>query len=108
MNTQLSHITKNSKRTMAYRNRLHTQGVKRIEIRVSSQDVILIHNIARILRADGDEATSLREQIQKVTGGGVGTSTGKDLVAFLRHSPLAEAVLNLERDKTTSRTVIFE
>ncbi len=108
MNTQLSHTTENHKRTIAYRNRLRTQGVKRIEVRVSSQDVPLVHSIARILRTDGNEATSLREKIQQATGGGVDTSTGKDLVAFLRHSPLAEVSLNLERDKATSRTVTFE
>ena len=108
MNTQSSHTTENHKRTMKYRNRLHAQGIKRIEVRVSSQNVPLVHSIARILRTDGNEATNLREQIQKIMGAGVNTSTGKDLVAFLRHSPLAQVSLNLERDKATSRTVIFE
>jgi uncharacterized protein (DUF1778 family) len=35
--------------------------------------------------------------------------TGKDLIAFFRNSPLAEAALelDLERDKSTSRTITF-
>lgn len=106
MNTQ-SNTTDNQKRVTAYRNRLHTLGVKRVEVRIPGQDVPLIHNIAGILRTGGNEAASLREQIHQATGDGVDT-TGKDLVAFMRHSPLVEVDLNIERDKATSRTVSFE
>jgi len=105
MNTHSSNTTENHKRTMAYRDRLHTQGVKRVEVRIPAQDVPLVHNIAGILRTGGDEAATLREQIQQATGEGVDT-TGKDLIAFLRNSGLSD--LNLERDKSTGRTITFE
>jgi hypothetical protein len=107
MEAQSQNTTDNYRRTKAFRDRLDVQGVKRIEVRIPARDVPLVHSIAGILRAGGDEATNLREQIQQATGENTAT-TGKDLVAFFRDSPLMDVDINLERDTSTSRTIDFK
>jgi hypothetical protein len=107
MNTQSTNTSDNRRRTAAYRHRLDSQGVKRVEVRIPARDVPLVHSIAGVLRSGGDEAATLREQMQLATGDDA-AATGKDLVAFFRNSPLASVGLNPERDKSSSRTVSFE
>lgn len=108
MNSQTINTTgSNTRRVRTYRNRLHSQGVKRVEVRIPAQDVPLVHNIAGILRTGGNEAAILREHIQQATGDDEHT-TGKDLITFLRNSGLSDVDLDLERDKSTSRTVTLE
>ena len=97
---------KHNQRINAYRSRLQNQGVKRVEIRIPVQDVHLLHSIAGILRTGGEEAYLLREKMSHATGEEA-HSTGKDLIAFFRNSPLKDTVLELERDSATSRTITF-
>jgi hypothetical protein len=97
---------KHNRRVRTYRSHLQNQGVKRVEIRIPLQDVPLVHNIADVLRAGGNEASMLREQMHRAAGGERHT-TGKDLVAFFHSSPLNDTGLELERDTATSRTLTF-
>lgn len=106
MHTIQSATNNHNRRVKAYRNRLQNQGVKRVEVRIPAQDVPLVHGIAGILRAGGDEARTLREQIHHATSDDQ-QATGKDLVAFFRASPLKDVTLDLERDTATSRTISF-
>jgi hypothetical protein len=107
METRSTNTTGNHRRTKTFRDRLHNQGVKRVEVRIPARDVPLVHSIASILRSGGYEAATLREQMQLATSDGT-DATGKDLIAFFRNSPLVNTDLNLVRDKTTSRTINFE
>lgn len=104
MQTPNSTTNNHNLRIKAYRSRLQNQGVKRVEVRIPVQDVPLVHSIAGILRTGGDQAHSLRAQVQHATGDDKHT-TGKDLIAFFRTSMLKDTELDLERDATTSRTI---
>jgi hypothetical protein len=106
MQTTNSTTDKHNQRVRTYRSHLRNQGVKRVEVRIPLQDVPLVHNIADILRAGGNEASMLRRQMHHAAGEEKHT-TGKDLVAFFHSSPLNDVGLELERDTATSRTLTF-
>lgn len=107
MKTRPTSTEDNRRRTTVYRNRLHNQGIKRVEVRIPARDVPLLHGIAGILRTGGNEAFVLREQLQQAAGDST-QATGKDFVAFFRNSPLMGVDLDLKRDKSTSRTITFD
>ena len=90
-----------------YRSRLQRQGIKRVEIRIPSQDAPLARDIADVLRSGGRKAFLLRERIKELSHG-KNVASGSDLVAFFRNSPLKDVSLDLKRAKETSRTVCFE
>jgi hypothetical protein len=50
------------------------------------------------------KAQELRQQMKQARGNDQ-QNTGKDLIAFFRNSPLAEVAIELERDKSRSRTI---
>ena len=68
-------------------------------------DAAVIKTAAEALRRGGDEARSVREAIAPAVSA---ARTGKELVAFLRASPLVGEELDFERDTSTGRVVDFE
>ena len=77
-------------------------GLRRIEVTVPVADTALIRAAAKAFREGGDEARALRETLAPTV---VIAQTGKELVAFLRASPLVGEHLEFERDGSTGRVV---
>ena len=93
-------------RVARYRRRVSASGAQRVEVTVPSRDASLVKAIAGALRSGGEEAEHVRRSLQPV----LATSrvrTGGELVAFLRASPLTEAELPIERDRSTGRSADF-
>ena len=91
-------------RVARHRRKVATGGSKRVEVTIPARDAPLIKAAAGVLRAGGDGANSVREALQSLASPPT-ARTGKDLVAFLRASPLAEVELEIERDRTTGRSI---
>lgn len=81
-----------------------TRSAKRVEVTVPSRDAPLVKAIAEALRSGGEEARRIREALQPVLSV-PRAKTGSALVAFLRASPLVGAELQIERDRSTGRSV---
>ena len=62
--------------------------------------------IAGALRSDGEEAELIRQSLQPMLTA-PRAKTGAELVAFLRASPLTDAELPIERDRSTGRSTDF-
>ena len=96
--------TQDASRVSRHRKRIAASGAKRVEVTVPSRDAPLVKAIAGALRSDGQEAQFIRQSLlpmlttQKAR-------TGAELVAALRASPLTEVELQIERDKSTGRSV---
>lgn len=68
------------------------------------RDAPLVKAMAGALRSGGDSAERIRESLRHLVAPPV-ASTGKELVAFLRASPLVGSDLHIERDRSTGRDV---
>ena len=90
-------------RVSRHRKRVATSGAKRVEVTVPSQDVSLVRAIAGALRSDGEEAKRIRQSLQPMLTA-PRAKTGAELVAFLRTSPLTDAELPIERDRSAGRS----
>ncbi len=74
---------------------------------VPAEDAALVRAVARTLRVGGRPAEALRGRI----AGSVAApqaQTGRELLAFLRSSPLGGVELDIERDRSTGRVVDLE
>ena len=98
--------TEDDSRVYRHRRRVSASGAQRVEVTVPSRDASLVKAIAGALRSGGDEAEHIRRSLQP-TLGTPRARTGAELVAFLRASPLAEAELPIERDRSTGRSADF-
>ena len=90
-------------RVSRHRKKVATSGAKRVEVTVPSQDAPLVKAIAGALRSDGKEAKLIRQSLQPMLTA-ARARTGAELVAFLRASPLTDAELPIERDRSTGRS----
>ena len=97
------HTARKTSRIVRHRKRVATGGAKRVEVTVPSRDAPLVKAIAGALRSGGDEAKRLREMLQPMLSV-PRAKTGQELVAFLRASPLVDAELQVERDRSTGRS----
>ena len=95
--------TREASRVSRHRRRVATSGAKRVEVTVPSRDAPLVKAIAAALRSDGQEAQVIRHSLQPMLTAPK-AKTGAELVAFLRASPLSEAELTSERDRSTGRS----
>ena len=93
-------------RVSRHRRRVSASGAQRVEVTVPSRDASLVKAIAGALRSGGDEAEHIRRSLQPVLGS-PRVCTGAELVAFLRASPLTEAELPIERDRSAGRSADF-
>ncbi len=91
-------------RVARHRVRTLAEGLRRVEITVPANDTRLVKAVAGVLRAGGDEAGRVRDAFAAMTAMEP-ARTGRDLVAFLRASPLVGEDLVIERDGTTGRPV---
>lgn len=89
-----------------HREKIATNGAKRVNVTVPSRDVLLVKALASALRSDGEEAKLIRESLQPMLVVPKANS-GSELVAFLRSSPLTDTELPIERDRTTGRLTAF-
>lgn len=71
---------------------------------VSSDDAPLVEAVAEALRAGGEQAERIRKTLQPMLTL-PSAKTARDLVAFLRSSPLVGVELSIERDPSTGRIV---
>ena len=96
--------TQEASRVSRHRKRVAATGAKRVEVTVPSRDASLVKAIAGALRSGGQEAELIRQSLQPMLTA-PRARTGAELVAFLRTSPLSEAELTIERDRSTGRSV---
>ena len=90
-------------RVARHRKRIATGGARRVEVTVPARDAPLVKAIVGAWRSDGEEAELIRRSLQPVLAT-PRARTGSELVAFLRASPLTEAELSMERDRTAGRS----
>ena len=93
-------------RVARHRSRAAVKGAKRVEVTVPIRDASLVKAIAGALRNGGAKAKYIRESIQPLVAAPK-AKTGAELVAFFRNSPLVEAELSFERDRSSGRSVDF-
>ena len=91
-------------RVARHRSRTAAKGSKRVEVTVPTRDASLVKAIAGALRSGGAKAKHIRESIQPLVAAPK-ARTGAELVAFFRNSPLVEAELSPERDRSRGRSV---
>ena len=97
-------MSKTADRVRQHRGRLAAGGLRRMELAVPSADTPLLRRLAALLRAGGQPAERLREQLAPA----VGTSparNGEELIAFFRASPLVGEDVRAERDRSPGRAV---
>ncbi|MYD97045.1 MAG: hypothetical protein F4X98_06625 [Gammaproteobacteria bacterium] len=90
-------------RVSHHRRRTAAGGPKRVEVTVPVQDAPLVKAIAGALRSGGEAADRIRRSLQRRLAA-PRAKTGAGLVAFLRASPLTDADLTVERDRSTGRS----
>jgi len=95
--------TRDAARVSRHRKRIAASGDRRVEVTVPARDVPLVKAIAGALRSNGEETKFIRRSLQPVLAT-PRVRTGSELVAFLRASPLTEAELSIERDRTAGRS----
>lgn len=91
-------------RVARHRKTVTTRGSRRVEVTVPSGDALLVKAIAGALRSGGEEAKRIRESLAPMLSV-PRAKTGPELVAFLRASPLVGANLEIERDRSTGRSI---
>ncbi|MDE0478789.1 MAG: hypothetical protein OXI13_04075 [Gammaproteobacteria bacterium] len=94
-------------RVARHRKAVRASGGKRVEVTVPANDAGLIKAVAGVLRSGGENATLVRQRLRPM----LATSkarTGKELVEFLRRSPLADVTLEIERDRSVGRVADFD
>ena len=93
-------------RVARHRSQTAAKGSKRVEVTVPTRDASLVKAMAGALCNGGAKAKHIRESIQPlVAAPKAKTKTGAELVAFFRNSPLVEAELSLERNRSGGRSV---
>lgn len=98
------HTTRPASRVARHRTKVAAGGAKRVEVTVPSRDAPLVKAIAGALRSGGEGARRIRDSLEPIVSSPK-ARTGRDLVAFLRASPLVGADLRIERDSSTGRPV---
>ena len=98
--------TKKTARVVRHCKKIATSGAKRVEVTVPSQDTPLVKAMAGALRLGGDDANRIRKSLQSLLSVPK-AKTGKELIAFLRASPLVGIDLQIERDRSTGRYADF-
>ncbi len=93
-----------TRRVASRHRKLATSGVKRVEVTIPAQDAELMRKVAALLRAGGDQAGRVRKTLSPLVRTRV-ASSGSDLAAFFRNSPLVGAELEFERDKSPGRPI---
>ena len=101
-----THKSEDSRGVSRHRKRVATSGAQRVEVTVPSRDAPLVKAIAGALRSDGEEAELIRQSLQPMLTA-PRAKTGAELVAFLRASPLTDAELPIERNRSTGRSADF-
>ena len=76
--------------------------MRRVEVTVPAEDVVLIRRLASELRARGETADHLRASIGEAVGFRP-ARTGEELLAFFRSSPLVGEDISFERDRSSGR-----
>ena len=99
--------TQKASRIARHRKKVAISGAKRVEVTVPSGDAPLVKAIAGALRSDGEEAKLIRQSLQPMLAIPRAKS-GRELVAFLRASPLTDTELPVERDRSTGRSAEFD
>jgi len=94
-------------RVRRHRRKAQAEGSKRVEVTVPAEDAELIREVARTLRNGGRSAETLRGRIAAAVVPSQ-ARTGKELVAFLRSSPLGCFELDIERDRSPGREIDLE
>ena len=97
-------MNKTADRVQQHRDRLAASGLRRMEVAVPASDAPLLRRVAALLRAGGQQAEQLREQLAPAVGVAPAQS-GKELVAFFRRSPLVGEDIRIERDRSLGRAV---
>lgn len=94
-----------SHRVAQHRKRLSDEGLRRLEVTVPTGDADLIRELANLLRSGSHKAAGVRRALANACKGDQIT-TGADLVALFRSSPLAqEENLEIERDRSTGQPI---
>lgn len=91
-------------RIARHRRKLAIGASKRVEVTVPADDANLVKSIAGMLRAGGNEAKRIRDTLEPMLTVPKAT-TGRELVAFFRASPLVGVELQIERDRSAARDV---
>ena len=91
-------------RVATHRRNLRRNGMKRVEVRVAATDAECVRQLARILRQGGADADWLRDRLAARRDPHTVT-TGGELLAFFRASPLVGADVFIERDKEPARPI---
>jgi hypothetical protein len=91
-------------RVHRHRSRNASQGLKRLEVTVPTEDAALVRALATQLRRGGEVAQHMRAQLQPLLNHG---SSGAELVEFFRNSPLVGSGVEFERDPSTGREIEF-
>ena len=97
-------MPKSSTRLTRHRSRAAADGKKRVELSLPASDVPMMKAAAHMLRKGGAEATKVREVLAPAIASPI-IESGKDLVAFLRASPLMDTDLVFERERSEGRVV---
>lgn len=97
-------VNSTANRVQLHRGRLTASGIRRMEVAVPTVDAPLLRRLAALLRAGGQPAERLREQLAPAVGVSPAQS-GEDLVAFFRNSPLVGEGIEVERDRSPGRAV---
>jgi hypothetical protein len=98
------HMSNTANRVQQHRGRLTASGLRRMEVAVPATDAPLLRRVAALLRAGGQRAERLREQLAPAVGVSAAQS-GEELVAFFRASPLVGEDIRVERDRLPGRAV---
>lgn len=96
-----------SERVRRHRRKAIAEGSRRVEVTVPDEDAALVREVARTLRRGGRTAEALRSRIAAAIVP-PRAQTGRELVAFLRSSPLGCFELDIERDRSTGRVIDLE
>ncbi len=94
-------------RVARHRKAARASGGKRVEVTVPASDAGLIKAIAGVLRSGGENANLVRQRLRSMLAAPK-ARTGKELVEFLRSSPLADMALEFERDRSSGRVADFD
>lgn len=98
----MSRKNKAALRVQRHRRRQAAAGSKRIEVTVPMGDAALLRALSVQLRAGGKVAASARASLHALLKGDE-PSSGADLVAFLRASPLVGVAFDDLRERSIGR-----
>jgi hypothetical protein len=101
---QSNHIQPTAARVNLHRQKLLTQGTKRVTVIVPIEDADWVRELAARLGVGGDSARQLREQVSRLLEPTM-VSSWQALVDFFRTSPLIGEELIVECDRSPGRPV---